>query len=283
MNIENFKNYLQAQGYATRTVKIYSSSAEMFTDWATGKGIQIKYIRYEDLLQFVRYCQQQGQSYDRSRHHIMALKHLFAMLVKQKQIRQNPVRQLHLKGRGRRLPHGLLEYEVLEQLYQDYQQHYPQATLRMLMLSLMIFQALRIEELQMLFVRHLKLKEGKIFIPGTRQSNSRMLPLIPSQIVALHEWTYDKQPNDLLLPSPWNTANLRQSAYKLYKEVRKLNREVRDGKQIRASTITYWLIHHDVRIVQHMAGHKWVSSTERYQQSSLEDLKKELDKYHPLQ
>ena len=37
-----------------------------------------------------------------------------------------------------------------------------------------------------------------------------------------------------------------------------------------------------VREVQYMAGHKYVSSTERYRTDNLEDLQKELEKYHPL-
>ncbi len=34
--------------------------------------------------------------------------------------------------------------------------------------------------------------------------------------------------------------------------------------------------------VQYMAGHKYVSSTERYRTDNPEDLQKELEKYHPL-
>jgi integrase/recombinase XerD len=52
--------------------------------------------------------------------------------------------------------------------------------------------------------------------------------------------------------------------------------------QIRASVITNWLKHYNLREVQYMAGHKYVSSTERYRTDNLEDLQKELEKYHPL-
>jgi len=52
--------------------------------------------------------------------------------------------------------------------------------------------------------------------------------------------------------------------------------------QIRASVITNWLQHYNLREVQYMAGHKYVSSTERYRTDNLEDLQKELEKYHPL-
>jgi len=54
-------------------------------------------------------------------------------------------------------------------------------------------------------------------------------------------------------------------------------------QQIRQSVIAHWLKSHDVRKEQYMAGHKWVSSTERYQQTDLQDLQTKLDKYHPLQ
>ena len=52
--------------------------------------------------------------------------------------------------------------------------------------------------------------------------------------------------------------------------------------QIRASVITNWLQHYNLREVQYMAGHKYVSSTERYRTDNLENLQKELEKYHPL-
>jgi integrase/recombinase XerD len=49
--------------------------------------------------------------------------------------------------------------------------------------------------------------------------------------------------------------------------------------QIRASVITNWLQYYNLREVQYMAGHKYVSSTERYRTDNLEDLQKELEKY----
>ncbi|MDF1573072.1 MAG: hypothetical protein P1P82_15795 [Bacteroidales bacterium] len=55
------------------------------------------------------------------------------------------------------------------------------------------------------------------------------------------------------------------------------------AKQIRSSVITHWLKHYNLRQVQYMAGHKYVSSTERYQQNNLDKLQGQLEKYHPLE
>jgi len=52
--------------------------------------------------------------------------------------------------------------------------------------------------------------------------------------------------------------------------------------QIRQSVITEWLKEKNLRTVQYMAGHRYISSTERYKTSNLEDLKDALNKHHLL-
>jgi len=59
---------------------------------------------------------------------------------------------------------------------------------------------------------------------------------------------------------------------------RKLN-----AKTIRQSVITNLLKQgKDLRLVQAFAGHKYPSTTEKYKQSQVEELKLEILKYHPL-
>lgn len=57
---------------------------------------------------------------------------------------------------------------------------------------------------------------------------------------------------------------------------------LRSPYQIRSSVITNWLKHYNLRELQYMAGHKYVSSTERYRMDNLDYLQKELEKHHPL-
>jgi len=49
-----------------------------------------------------------------------------------------------------------------------------------------------------------------------------------------------------------------------------------------ASVIINWLKHYNLREVQYMASHRYVSSTERCRTDNLEDLQKELEKYYPF-
>ena len=53
-------------------------------------------------------------------------------------------------------------------------------------------------------------------------------------------------------------------------------------KQIRASVITKWLKQYNLRETQYLAGHRYISTTEGYQQNDMEGLSEEINMYHPL-
>ena len=54
-------------------------------------------------------------------------------------------------------------------------------------------------------------------------------------------------------------------------------------KQVRTSVITHWLKQYNLREVQYMAGHRYVSSTEAYLVNQIDDLQADIDKFHPIQ
>ncbi len=68
----------------------------------------------------------------------------------------------------------------------------------------------------------------------------------------------------------------------LYKKLKRINHKVVSPKQIRASVITHWLSEHNIREVQYMAGHRYISSTERYLQDDLENLQEVIESLHPI-
>ena len=49
-----------------------------------------------------------------------------------------------------------------------------------------------------------------------------------------------------------------------------------------ASVITKWLKQYNLREVQYLAGHRYISTTESYQQNDVEGLAEEINMYHPL-
>ena len=169
----------------------------------------------------------------------------------------------------------------------------------------MIYQGVTTDELKQLEPDHLKLKEGKIYIPGNRRRNSRKLELKPFQILELQEYlthTREKifseitdsrparkpdrinktQLKNQLFISINGSENIKNSLLHMFKAIQKLNPKILHPKQIRASAITHWLKNYNLRQVQYMAGHKYVSSTEKYQANNMSSLQNKLEKCHPL-
>ena len=167
-------------------------------------------------------------------------------------------------------------------------------------------QILTTGELHRLEPTDVKLKQGRIHITGTRKSGSRLLDLKLFQILELHEYLTKIRPGilkglkeakparkpdtinkarlkDQLFISINGSENIKNSLLHMFKGVRKTNPEIQSPKQIRSSVIIWWLKNHNLRQVHYMAGHKYVSSTERYQLNNLDNLQSKLEKFHPLE
>jgi len=159
------------------------------------------------------------------------------------------------------------------------------------MLGLMIYQGLRREELELLQDHHLRLREGKIEVPRTGRRAKRTLKLDGHQIADLQEYLLStrlllvkksaKQTEQLFL-STGESQSISSIVNGLMRQLRKENHFFINGEQLRQSRIGLWIRQYDLRQVQYMAGHKYVSSTERYSKTHLEDLQKELSKHHPM-
>ena len=182
----------------------------------------------------------------------------------------------------------------------------PRGKRNRVILGLLIYQGITTEEVAALEPGHLKLKEGKIRVPGNRRRRSRVLELKPFQVLELHEYVNEVRPRilarisdpkpfgrrpdkinmdrirDQLFISVNGSEHIKNSLLHLFRLIRKKHPEIIHAKQIRKSVIVHWLKNHNLRQVQYMAGHRWVSSTERYQLNNLDNLQSKLDKYHPL-
>ena len=77
-----------------------------------------------------------------------------------------------------------------------------------------------------------------------------------------------KETKQLLL-TKGSSDHLQNAIQKLLEKLKKKHKEIENLKQIRASVITGWLKVYNLREVQYMAGHRYVSSTESYTKSIL--------------
>jgi len=205
-------------------------------------------------------------------------------------MKANPAKQLFIRGVQRRIPHNLLTNKQLNDIYENYQVKSNLQKRNKIILGLLVYQALTIQDLTNLKTEHLRLKEGKIYIPETPKTNRRILSLEAHQIFDLMEYTTStrshllnetEKQSDFLLFSSGSGNKLNNSLLKLFSTLKKTNTELKNASQIRASVIANKLNTSDLRQVQYFAGHKWVSSTERYLMDDIEGLQKSIDKFHP--
>ncbi|NQY67094.1 MAG: site-specific integrase [Flavobacteriales bacterium] len=144
----------------------------------------------------------------------------------------------------------------------------------------------------------LSAQERQIYIGGSRKSNERTLELKSNQIIELMEYQYTTRnellkyreaETDLLFLSTPTAGKLKATGSgkldiwkSLRNDIRKYNPKFINFKQVRTSVITHWLKQYNLRQVQQMAGHRYVSSTEAYLVNQTEDLQKDIDEFHPF-
>jgi len=68
----------------------------------------------------------------------------------------------------------------------------------------------------------------------------------------------------------------------MIKRLRRLNPRIINTAQLRRSSIAHWLKQDNLRQGQYLAGHKYVSPTQGYQSTTLDDPKGELQGYRPM-
>jgi len=68
----------------------------------------------------------------------------------------------------------------------------------------------------------------------------------------------------------------------IIKRLKKINSKAGNMNHLRASVIVNWLKQHNIRKVQYLAGHKFISSTEKDKQNYFESLQDAVNEFHPL-
>jgi integrase/recombinase XerD len=285
--MNKFEDYLKETGFKPDTVYQHRKYASYFLAWLAEKSLAIAQITYTEILDFADHLKKDNKNINLINRMMLAVRYYFTYLQNEKQISYNPAAGISLKGTIRNIPHDLLSKEELEDLYEKYMIKDERTHRNKVIVGLLVYQALTREELEELRPEHLKLREGKIQIPPTGKQNGRILSLQPFQIIDLQEYLYLIRPklqsrSERLFTGRNDIENLQNTLLHLNHALRRINPKVKHAVQIRQSVITEWLKEKDLRTVQYMAGHRYVSSTERYQSSNLEDLKEALSKHHPL-
>ncbi len=311
--MSNFEQYLQSKDLSKSTVKCYNSEVLEFITWCDKENIPVESCTNTEITSYLKHLQNKGQHNKTRNINLNILKHFFDWQIDEERREDNPAKHIKIRGTKGRTLYPIFTKQELESIYHSYQvptQEDPNANRNWFtnyqlsrsrnkaILSLMIYQGLCTDEINRLTLKDVKLKEGTIFIAGTRKSNERTLELKPHQIMELMEYTLQvrqslqaltsNKTEVYFLPTPAAgkkaiTDNDGINIWKrLSQEIRKTNKKFINFKQVRTSVITHWLKQYNLRQVQYMAGHRYVSSTESYLVNQMEDLQSDIEQFHPI-
>ena len=306
-----YKNYLQSLDLSKTTIRAYDDNLLCFLSWLDGEAIEAEAVSSPDLMAWLNNLKQQEKSKQHRSHSLLSIRHFFDWQLQLGKRNDNPAKLIKLRGVKSRKLYSILSRDELENIYHKYDaaqaptgKVHTHAIQRLAqqrnktMLGLVLYQGLFTSEINELKVTDLNLKEGKVYVAGGRTSNERSLDLKSHQIMELMEYLLQTRKallsygtgerEELYLPAPASgqqttTSNNSINVWKrLSDEVRKQQPRFLNFLQVRTSVITHWLKQYNLRQVQYMAGHRYVSTTEGYLINQMEDLQQDIDQFHPI-
>jgi integrase/recombinase XerD len=304
-HLAHFIEWLQKSRYAKDTIRSDSNYTLSFLAWLQDQKIKETAVTYNDLMAFIDHSATEGDSNVLINRKLSAIRKYYEYLGYKGEAEKNPAAGLFIKCKRQTVPSNLLTPEELSAIYDNYQVTDLRSQRNKVMIGFLVYQGVTREELEKLEITHIKLNSGRIEVPSGKHSNSRILQLESIQILDLQEYiqitrgeilkaqgsygtgrkpdsiNHDKAQGQLFI-SMHGSDNIKNTFLHLVYALRRLNTKVTTAQQIRQSVITAWLKTKNLRTVQYMAGHRYVSSTERYQVNNLEDLYHQLEKLHPL-
>ena len=285
--MDDYKAWLRKQRQSQGSIRSHTYNLKVFQHWCQEQCLTPQMIRQSDILTYLKDCKERGNQNRSLAHKLQSIRKYFDFM----NIKPNPTLHLQIKGMTKHIPTGLLNQEQLHKLYENY----PDKTLTQqrnkVMLGLLIYQGISSGELLQLQCEDVDLQREQIQIPSSRRSAPRLLALQPQQIPLIKTYIQSTRTALLQVESNYLIVNsghshklnkTRNTFDDLIRQLKKRHPSFRNAHQIRSSRIVLWLKAHDLRQVQYMAGHRYISATEKYQLQRVEDLQKQLSKYHPL-
>jgi len=263
-----FKSDLRSQGLSEQSALTYTAALNYYLVYLEERNLGNEVLEVSQVMAYLGCLRNKGHAAKTVSLRLSAIKKYAAYNGGVPQIEK-----IKLASRGKSLPQGLLTKAELKMIYQSY----PVSQLRKkILLGLIVFQALKKNELLRLQKVDIDLSQAMLRIKSEGKITGRLLPLEGVQLLALK--AYLELESD---PLVFGSAQLRSTLWDLTLQLRKQHPYFKNYHQLRGSVISEWIRAHGLRKAQYLAGHRYVSSTERYQATHLEELQKALDRYHP--
>jgi integrase/recombinase XerD len=288
-HVITFKEFLVRQGHTKQSVKTYDYTVSVFLQ----KHPNANKYQYKDIVEYF------GESKTHTSYRntlLAAIKRYYDYLIEIEVRTDHPCIRLFLKGNKRLkqvITHDLFTGAELELLMNRTERYKDLKFKNQVIVSLLIYQGLTSGEIVNLKTTNIDLDNGTLFIQGSSKLSTRTLQLQLNQYrlfetylnVTRGNLQRGKTSNSTLLlgklgtPITVDDINYLIETFKPIFPDRNLN-----TKTIRQSVIANWINEKKIPLeqVQLLAGHKWISSTTPYKQTSIDEQRELVNRFHPL-
>jgi site-specific recombinase XerD len=282
-----YENQIQ-KGLSLNTARQQESVINAFLLWCEIQKIKPKNASYNHVLAYVDHLKNAQNKPATIRFKLRSLSHYFDFL----QCKINVADQVKFRNGTRILLHLQLENEELEAIFEAQNLNGIANKRNKVVLSLLIYQGLQSDDFERIELKDIDLENGKIHVPGSRFMNARILDLNPKQTLLFQDYLLNIRPALLIenaTPTDQFIVNLKGKkhtnsglVFTIMKPLKIQFPKLKNATQIRQSLITNWVKMYGLRQAQYLAGHKFVSSTERYNEDKTEALRAEMKLFHPF-
>lgn len=287
-----FQDHLRNTGYSESSILSFSTTLKRFLKWLYKETIEIQKVNYGDVINYIKSLQKKQLSQRTIQGTVKTIHRFYAFLIYSKRYKKhNPAEKIKIHGINRKKTLDVLSNSELRKIYQDYNGSGITFMRNKCLLSLVIFQGIGTSELINLKVSNVDLENGLVIVPKRKRHNKRILNLSEEQVTLFHEYIFHirtaiierkKINTDLLFISNGSGNKMLNSIQSLIRFLKKGHPKIRNINHLRASVITFWTKKYNLRKVQYLAGHRYISSTENYELNNINDLKNSIISLHPF-
>lgn len=289
--IDNYITHLRVERHlSAKTVEAYSHDLRRLSDFLQKQGVHSPdKVSETHLLPFLVLLHREKIGSRSVARYLSAIRGLFRFLIKEKEIKDNPVAQIESPARWQKLPKFLTLSDVDALLAQP-DKKTDLGSRDHAIIQLLYASGLRISELASLTLERLNLQQGFVIIIG-KGSKERLVPVGRAALEAINEYLEFSRPNlvkrglnDFVFVSERGDGLSRQRLWEIIKANAK-----RSG--IKINVMPHMLRHSfathllergaDLRSVQMMLGHADIATTQIYTHVTKKHLQDLYKKFHP--
>lgn len=285
------KDYLD-KNYTGTTAKIYAFEIGHYLDRIGGEAAALT-TGYGELVGYLAALRKRYDNPATVRRILFAVKSYYRYLVESGRRSDHPGSRLRLRDVvvGQVQTQDLLAAEELAALLRPRPERYELLGNRnRVIIGLLVHQGLLIREIGKLKTGDIDLEKATVRVLATTNTEARTLRLDAAQVMTLYAYLKEDRPRllreltDQLILTSRGTPERGEGVHYLVETLRPLLPAKRlTPMVIRQSVIAQRLKKGEgLRQVQVFAGHKKVSTTERYRETNLEELRRAVERFHPL-